>query len=141
MAGAVDFTGWQPFSLVPSYIAASKVCLIPHIASGHTNTTIPHKLFQCMAMAKPVVVSSAKPLERIVRETEAGLIYSSGDVDALAQAVVRIHQNSESASRFGEVGRKAVKEKYNWQIEGEKLLALYQGICAEGLPTAIWLRK
>ncbi|MCK4354531.1 MAG: glycosyltransferase, partial [Dehalococcoidia bacterium] len=60
---AVEFTGWQPFELVPSYISASDVCLIPHIASGHTNSTIPHKIFQCMAMGKPVVVSSAKPLD------------------------------------------------------------------------------
>ncbi len=125
---AVEFTGWQPFSLVPSYISSSKVCLIPHIASGHTNTTIPHKIFQCMAMGKPVIVSSAAPLERIVRETGAGLAYPSGDVQLLAQAVIKIYGDNGLATALGEAGKRAVKERYNWQREGEKLIALYQDL-------------
>lgn len=125
---AIEFTGWQPFSLVPSYFTASKVCLVPHIASGHTNTTIPHKLFQCMAIGKPVIVSSAKPLERIVSETGAGLAYPSDDADGLAQEIVRVYRDDVLAIRLGEAGRKAVKEKYNWEIEGEKLLALYRDL-------------
>ena len=125
---AVEFTGWQPFYLVPSYIAATEVCLIPHIASGHTNTTIPHKIFQCMSMGKPVVVSSAKPLERIVKETGAGLVYPSGDAEALAEAVIKIYRDSELATRLGEAGKKAVRQKYNWEAEAEKLVSLYQDL-------------
>jgi len=125
---AVEFTSWQPFELVPSYISASDVCLIPHIASGHTNSTIPHKIFQCMAMGKPVVVSTAKPLERIVKETGAGLVYSSGDAEALAEAVIRICRDNELATKLGEAGKKAVGQKYNWEAEAEKLVSLYQDL-------------
>ncbi len=125
---AVEFTGWQPFDLVPSYIAASKVCLIPHIASGHTNSTIPHKIFQAMAMDKPVVVSSAKPLKRIVEETGAGLVFPSGDAGALAEAVIRIYRDNGLATKFGKAGRRAVQERYNWNIEGRKLVELYRDL-------------
>ncbi len=125
---AVEFTGWQPFELVPSYISASDVCLIPHIASGHTNTTIPHKIFQAMAMGKPVIVSSAKPLKRIVEETGAGLVYSSGDAEALAEAVIRIYRDNELATKLGEAGKKAAKQRYNWEAEAEKLVSLYQNL-------------
>lgn len=125
---AVEFTGQQPFELVPSYISVSDVCLIPHIASGHTNTTIPHKIFQCMAMGKPVVVSSAKPLERIVKETGAGLVYSSGDAEALVEAVIRIYRDNGLATKLGEAGKKAAKQRYNWEAEGEKLTNLYQDL-------------
>ena len=124
----VEFVGWQPSNLVPTYVAASNVCLIPHIASGHTNSTIPHKIFQAMAMAKPVVVSSARPLERIVRETGAGLVYASGDAAALAEAVVRIFRDKELATRLGEAGKKATSEKYNWETEAEKLVSLYRDV-------------
>lgn len=128
---AVEFTGWQPFELVPSYISASNVCLIPHIASGHTNSTIPHKIFQCMAMGKPVVVSSAKPLERIVKETGAGLVYSSGDAEALAKALIRIYRDNELATRLGEAGKKVAGQKYNWETEGEKLVNIYMEVNSE----------
>lgn len=125
---SVEFTGWQPFHLVPSYIAASQVCLIPHIASRHTDTTIPHKIFQCMAMGKPVVVSSAKPLERIIKETSAGLVYPSGDEQALADAVIKIYRDNGLAIKLGEAGKRAVEGKYNWKREGEKLVTLYQDL-------------
>lgn len=125
---AVDFTGQEPFSLVPSYIAASDVCIVPHIASGHTDTTIPHKLFQAMAMAKPVVVSSARPLERIVRQTGAGMVYPSGNADAFAEAVIRLCRDNDLTRRLGEAGRKAVESKYNWEVEGQKLVALYRNL-------------
>ncbi len=124
----VEFTGWQPFDLIPSYIAASKVCLIPHIASGHTNSTIPHKIFQAMAMGKPVVVSSAKPLERIVKETGAGLVYPSGDAEALAEAVITIYRDNTLVAKLGEVGKKTAREKYNWELEAKKLVSLYQDL-------------
>jgi glycosyltransferase involved in cell wall biosynthesis len=125
---AVEFAGWQPFELVPSYISASNVCLVPHIASGHTDSTIPHKIFQCMAMGKPVVVSSAKPLERIVKETGAGLVYSSGDAEALAEALIRIYRDNELATKLGVAGKKAAGQKYDWKLESQKLEKLYQGL-------------
>jgi glycosyltransferase involved in cell wall biosynthesis len=128
VAEEVEFCGWQPFALIRSYIAASHVCLVPHIASGHTNTTIPHKLFQYMVMAKPVIVSSAKPLTRIVKETGAGLIYPSGDAGALAETVIRVFRDKDLAARLGNAGRTAVEERYNWKIEEEKLIKLYQNL-------------
>ena len=81
-----------------------------------------------MTMGKPVVVSSAKPLQRIVRETGAGLVYSSGDAQALAEAVVKIYRDGKLAARFGEAGKKATRQKYNWEAEAEKLLSLYQSL-------------
>jgi len=129
----VEFTGWQPFELVPSYIAASNVCLIPHISSGHTQSTIPHKIFQAMAMGRPVVVSSVKPLERIVNETGAGLVYPSGDAQALAEAVIAIHKDNKLAIRLGHAGELATKRKYNWKVEANKLVALYEGLENSGI--------
>ena len=72
----VVFTGWQPFDLIPSYISLSDICLVPHHSNPHTDSTIPHKIFQYMLMKKPVVVSSCKPLARIVNETQSGLVLS-----------------------------------------------------------------
>ena len=122
----VVFTDWVDFQLVPSYIALSDVCLVPHHASGHTNTTIPHKLFQYMAMRKPVIVTDCKPLKRIVEECDCGIVVPSGDYDKMAEAVIKLHKDKEFANELGENGRKAVEEKYNWENEAEKLCELYK---------------
>jgi len=122
----VEFTGWVNFSLVPSYIALSDVCLVPHHASGHTNTTIPHKLFQYMAMRKPVIVTDCKPLKRIVEECDCGIVVPSGDYNEMAEAVIRLYRDREYARKLGENGRRAVEEKYNWENEAKKLCGLYK---------------
>jgi len=122
----VEFTGWVDFSLVPSYIAASDVCLIPHYSSGHTNTTIPHKLFQYMAMRKPVIVTDCKPLKRIVEECNCGIVVPSGDFSKMAEAVIELYKNEDYARKLGENGRRAVEEKYNWKNEAKKLLKIYE---------------
>ena len=70
----VEIINWVPFEKVNQYIKHSKVCLVPHNDFEHTQTTIPHKLFQYMMMGKPVIVSDCKPLKRVVNETESGLV-------------------------------------------------------------------
>ena len=79
-------------------------------------------------MGKPVVVSSASPLERIVKETGAGLVYPSGNAEALAETVIRIYQNEALATQLGNTGKRATRRKYNWKVEGAKLVTLYQDL-------------
>jgi glycosyltransferase involved in cell wall biosynthesis len=128
VAKSVEFTGRQPFNLVPSFVAASNICIVPHVASAHTNSTIPHKLFQYMSKGRPVLVSSAKPLARIVTETKAGLVFRSEDAHDFATAVVKIHDDAGLAMEMGKSGEKAVKEKYNWNMAGANLAELYRNL-------------
>jgi glycosyltransferase involved in cell wall biosynthesis len=124
----VEFTGFQPFESVPSYMTASQVCLIPYIDSIQTNRSAPHKLFQYMALGKPVVVSSMESLSRIMEETGAGLVYTAGDADALAEAVIRLYKDKPLANKLGKAGLAAVKTRYNWEIEGKKLVEMYRSL-------------
>jgi glycosyltransferase involved in cell wall biosynthesis len=125
VADRVVFEGYQPFRTFPSYIAASVVCLIPHLKNDHTDTTIPHKLFHYMLLGRPVLTSDCRPLRRIVEETGCGIVYPSGDHAGLAAAVARM---ADPALReaMGAAGQRAVREKYNWSRDAEALVALYR---------------
>ena len=110
----VKFTGWIHFDEIPSMIKASDICIIPHRTSEHKNTTIPNKLFDYMACGKPVVVSNAKPLKRIVEEEQCGLVFESGDPESFTKAIKFMIHNPTIARDMGQRGRKAVERKYNW---------------------------
>ncbi len=125
LTGVVTFEGYQPFNRVHSYIQASDICLVPHVASPEINTTIPHKLFQYMVMKKPVLVSSAKPLARIVTESNSGAVFQSGDPNSFAAAALQL-RNLELRRTMGQNGHRAVMQKYNWQQDGKVLTGLYQ---------------
>lgn len=130
VADAVRFEGQQPFERVHGYIAACDICLVPHIANEHTDNTIPHKLFQYMYMQKPVVVSSAKPLARIVHEHDAGTVFDSGDVNSLAAAVFAL-LDPETRQAAGHRGQQAVLDHYNWDQDAQRLNELYQSLAAQ----------
>lgn len=121
----LTFTGWVDFSQVPSYIANSDICFVPHTYTTHTAKTIPHKLFQYMSLEKPTVVTSVPPLARIVNETNSGIVVPPEDPRSLAEAVVELHHQPDLAEELGKNGRAAVEEKYNWDIESEKLIRIY----------------
>ena len=128
VADSVTFTGWVDFELVPSYIAASDICLVLHRSTAHTETTIPHKLFQYMTYRRPLIVTDVAPLERVVQATDSGIVIPAGDHTAVADAVEELHRNPTLREAFGERGRTAVENTYNWENEGEKLRALYRGL-------------
>ena len=125
----VLFTGWVDFSLVPTYISVSTVCVIPHLNNAHTDTTIPHKLFQYMLMGKPVVATNARPIRRIVEETGCGTIVDRNVPEAMAEAILKVAEPS-LAQRLGENGRQAVLENYNWENEAKKLIQVYSSLCS-----------
>ncbi len=122
---AVRFEGWQPHSKLKSYMLAADICLVPHRRTPHTDATIPHKLFQYMFCAKPVVVSDCLPLKRIVEETKSGLVFRHDDPSGLAHAVVQLAAGSDIRESLGSRGRAAVLDRYNWKTEATKLVEMY----------------
>ena len=121
----VEFAGRVPFEEVPSYLAASDVCSVPHRSTPHTETTVPHKLFQYMAARRAVLVTDVGPLGRIVRETDAGMVVPPDDPDAVADATADLHENSDERRTLGENGRAAVERRYNWATESQTLCGVY----------------
>lgn len=126
VGGQVAFAGWVSFDRVPGLIAASTVCLIPHLRSEHTETTIPNKIFDYMTFAKPVLVSDCAPLMRIVNDAHCGAAFRSGDAADLADKAVRLLGDPEREA-IGENGRKAVFERYQWRRDAQRLLARLKG--------------
>ncbi|MFB3909901.1 MAG: glycosyltransferase family 4 protein [Candidatus Eisenbacteria bacterium] len=129
----VVFEGWRSFRSFPSYIAASSVCLIPHVKNDHTDTTIPHKLFHYMLLERPVLATDCRPIARILSETGCGVTVPSGDAEAMARAAISLADPS-TRERMGAAGRRAVLDRYNWERDAATLRATYEGL-ASGVST------
>ncbi|MBX2899947.1 MAG: glycosyltransferase family 4 protein [Cyclobacteriaceae bacterium] len=122
----VHFLGYQPFSKFFSYMSLADVNVIPHQSNGHTDHTIPHKLFQGMMTGKPMLVSSSAPLKRVVETCKSGLVFKAGDEFDFALRVNELSANKELCSTLGANGKKATLEgNLNWEHEKEILINLY----------------
>jgi len=122
----VEFRGWVDFKDVPELMIGCDVGVIPHVVSDHTNTTIPNKLFDFMASGKPVIVSNALPMKRIVEEADCGVVFKSGNAEDFAIRTMEVLKDERARASMGERGREAVESVYNWGRDEERLLRVLE---------------
>lgn len=123
----VEFLGWLPYAEALKVIASADVGIVPHHADEAWNSTVPNKLFDYMAAGIPVISSDAIPSARLVRETEAGLVFQSGDARALAGAIERM-MDFDVRSRMSSAGRDAVLNVHNWESATSNLLSMMDSL-------------
>lgn len=125
----VHFFGYQPFSKFYSYMSLADVNVIPHQSNGHTNNTVPHKLFQGMMAARPLLVSSSPPLKRLVTHYACGVVFEAGDPQSFADQVTLLYHDADLCNKLGKQGKKAALEgDANWEHTQKELINLYRTI-------------
>ncbi len=123
----VLFTGWLQFEEMLNHLTESDIAIIPHLKNEHTDTTIPHKLFQYFAAGKPVISSDCIPLKRIITQTRTGIVYKHDDPVELANSIQTLSEKSELYKEFQRNEKKALI-KYNWSLDSRRLLQVYSDI-------------
>ncbi len=85
----------------------------------------PIKIFEYMAAGVPVVASDFPLWKEIVEGNNCGVCVAPDDTKAIADAVNKLLSNESLAQQMGANGKKAIKEKYNWEAESRNLLSFY----------------
>ena len=103
--------GWQPYEKIPELISASDICLLPARCIKIMQNIVPIKMYEYMAMGKPVLSTKLPGVMKEFGE-DHGVIYVDKPEDVIKKAVELIENRS-----IEEEGRKArgFVEKYNWE--------------------------
>jgi glycosyltransferase involved in cell wall biosynthesis len=117
-----------PSSQVPSYIRSSDVCLVPHNDTEHTNTTVPHKLFQYMLLDRPVLVSDCPPLERIVKAANCGCVFQRGNAHDMAAKLIEMASDSGQLAFWAENGVQSASAEFSWSNDAGRLVDMYESL-------------
>lgn len=110
----VIFTGWVPHQVVPEFIAAADVGVLPLRATLNHECYVSFKLFEYWGVGKPVVVSKVRAISEIVKENVNGVIVQPEDEADLAKGLIFLLSQHETAKILGMNGRKLVETRYNW---------------------------
>ena len=84
------------------------------------------KMFEYMAAGMPVVTSNFPIYKKVVETYDCGICVDPFNIQEIARAIEYLMLNDEEANRMGKNGRSAVEKKYNWMIENNKMLNLYE---------------
>ncbi|NEP55944.1 MAG: glycosyltransferase family 4 protein [Symploca sp. SIO2G7] len=91
---------------------------------------LPVKMFEYMSASLPIIASNFPLWRQIIEKNNCGICVDPLNPQEIAQAIQWIFDHPQEAEQIGKNGRKAVEEKYNWETESKKLLALYQELLA-----------
>ncbi len=121
----VYFMGWQADLM--AFVYRAHVGYDGSHASEHTHNTMPNKLYDYMAFRKPVLVSDCRPMKRVVETHRCGLVFRSQDAEDLVEKVLML-RNPKLRAQMGVNGRKAVEERYNWSVDGKRLVEVVSNL-------------
>lgn len=120
----VIFSGKVIQDEAPSYLAACDAYLSPHIpnSDGSEFFGSPTKLFEYMAMGKPIIASALGQIAEILEHGEDAWLVEPADEQALLEGIVHLLNDDELRQKLGQGALRKVKEKYTWQRHVENIL-------------------
>ncbi|MEW6273927.1 MAG: glycosyltransferase family 4 protein [Bacillota bacterium] len=122
----VEFVGWQNRASVARLLGEARAGLTVLYPRPNYLEAWPVKLFEYMSAGLPVIASDFPMWRKIVQGEQCGLLVDPLDPAAIAKAIQWILEHPEEAEAMGRRGQKAVFDRYNWDTEAEKLIALYR---------------
>lgn len=105
---------------MPDLIDAAEMALIPSDAEPFGRAAI-----EAMALEKPVVGTRAGGLPEVVTDGETGLLVVPRFPESLADACLRLMENTSLAKHLGQAGRKRVESAFNCDRIADETVALY----------------
>ncbi len=107
------FLGALPRDAITEVYATADICLVPLRKTELFETVIPSKIFEILAMARPVVISVDGEARAIVEEARAGIFAPPEDVPAMTRAIVELASDADRRRRMGEAGRSYVIRSFD----------------------------
>lgn len=102
----VVFIPAQPKCRIPDFIAAADVCLVPIRADGFFQMTLPNKVFDYLAGARPIIVAMPPgETQNLVERAGAGLTVPPEDEISLAAAILKLWADPQVCQQYGKNGR------------------------------------
>jgi len=121
LTGLVTFTGRRPKEQMPAFLATADACLVHLKRTPLFTTVLPSKIFEALAMKRPIILGVEGHVTSLLVESGGGLAIEPENGTQLADAVERLADNPTAAHQFGSEGHDYVLREYDL----DKLAARY----------------
>jgi glycosyltransferase involved in cell wall biosynthesis len=122
------YLGLLPLSKVYEYMKAADIGIAILYPIKNHLTSLPTKAYEYMFCGLAMVMSDFPLWKEVFGQ--CSLFVDPYDPKDIADKINYLLNNTEQAKNMGEIGKKLVAEKYNWEAESKKLLNIYEELCA-----------
>ena len=124
----VTFVPFVPLPTLSQEIAAADICLGGHFGTSYkADRVIPGKVYQILAMARPLIASNTSANQELLCHGQSAYLCPPHDPQALADAILALHYNSELRARLALAGRSLYLQQCSEAVITERLRSLVAG--------------
>ena len=109
---AIVFVGPRPHDEMPLYLAAADWVVIPQRVSRETVAQVPGKVFEAMAMAKPILATRVGDLPEILEGCAE--LAEPDSPESLAASLRRLVEDPDRAAGLGRAARARCVADFSW---------------------------
>jgi glycosyltransferase involved in cell wall biosynthesis len=121
LLSSVVFSGAVARQDVPAYVAAMDVTVLPRT----NDYGCPMKLIEYMAMRKCMVAPKLPVVEELIQDGSTGLLFESGDMQGLRDAILRVVDDKQLRDSLGEKAFEYLRDRgFYWKTNAERTLKL-----------------
>jgi len=124
----VRAVGEIPFDDVPRYLVAADVVAVPQRATSDTIGQVPAKLFDAMALGRPIVSTAVSMIPEILEG--CGVLVPPDNPTALRAALGRLLDDPAGAAELGRRARRRCAERYSFTAARAVLFPLIDDVAA-----------
>lgn len=121
----VVFTGRVPHDQVQRYYNLIDVLVYPRLRMRLTDLVTPLKPLEAMAQGKLIMASDVGGHLELVQDRETGIIFKSGNPDALATKVLDLLSRCDSWPALRAAARNYVETERNWPVSVARYKDVY----------------
>jgi glycosyltransferase involved in cell wall biosynthesis len=108
---------------VPAILKEASISVLPSLSEGLSNV-----LIESMAAGVPVVATNVGGNPEIVDDGTTGWLVPSRDADALAQAMMKLLSNPETAAQMGDRRRERIERRFSMERAVHDTQQLYTSL-------------
>ncbi|MFU2486572.1 glycosyltransferase [Thauera sp. WH-1] len=128
----VSFEGWGPLAELPGRLASADAILGIFGTSDKALRVIPNKVYQGLAIGRPVITAATPAFPAELRASEDhGLFWARpGDAGSVCAAVGRVHEARRELSKLG----RAARARYDAHFSNDVIRARLQELLTDAAP-------
>ena len=125
------FLGAQSSGVVREWMARARVLAIPSVRARDGDAEgLPTVLAEAMAMGVPVAAFRTSGIPELAEHEREALLCEEGDVEGLAENLLRLCVDDELACRLSRAGRRRVETEFNVETQTAQLEQVYASVLA-----------
>ena len=133
IADKIVFTGRVPHDAVARYYNLIDVLAYPRHSMRLTELVTPLKPLEAMAQGRLLVASDVGGHRELIQHAKTGWLFTAGNAQALAQAVLDLMDRRSEWPQMREAGRRFVEGERHWRGSVGRYAAPYQAVLKAAL--------